>query len=249
MVKDWTDDQIWALTRGGHDPIKVYAAYKAAADHKGQPTVILAKTVKGYGMGAAGEGPDDRPSGRRRSASDALKAFRDRFGIPLTDEQLTKVPFLKLPAGRPGGEISARAPRRARRRRCRRAGASAEPLEIPPLSAFDAPAAGDRRGSRDLDHDGVRAHPDDAVARQEHRSAHRADRARREPHLRHGGPVPPDRHLQPGRPALPAAGRRPADVLSRGPEGADPAGGHQRARRDGLVHRRGHVLFDVQLRR
>ena len=56
MVADWSDDQIWALTRGGHDPIKVYAAYKAAVDHKGQPTVILAKTVKGYGMGEAGEG-------------------------------------------------------------------------------------------------------------------------------------------------------------------------------------------------
>ncbi len=56
MVADWSDDKIWSLTRGGHDPIKVYAAYKAAADHKGQPTVILAKTVKGYGMGEAGEG-------------------------------------------------------------------------------------------------------------------------------------------------------------------------------------------------
>ena len=56
MVEDWTDAEIWALTRGGHDPVKVYAAYKAAVDHKGQPTVILAKTVKGYGMGSAGEG-------------------------------------------------------------------------------------------------------------------------------------------------------------------------------------------------
>ncbi len=56
MVADWTDDRIWALTRGGHDPVKVYAAYKAASDHKGSPIVILAKTVKGYGMGEAGEG-------------------------------------------------------------------------------------------------------------------------------------------------------------------------------------------------
>ena len=56
MVEDWTDAEIWSLTRGGHDPVKVYAAYKAAVDHKGQPTVILAKTVKGYGMGSAGEG-------------------------------------------------------------------------------------------------------------------------------------------------------------------------------------------------
>ena len=56
MVADWSDDEIWRLTRGGHDPFKVYAAYHAAQNHKGQPTVILAKTVKGYGMGEAGEG-------------------------------------------------------------------------------------------------------------------------------------------------------------------------------------------------
>ena len=64
MVEDWTDAEIWALTRGGHDPVKVYAAYKAAVDHKGQPTVILAKTVKGYGMGVGRRRPDDRASGQ-----------------------------------------------------------------------------------------------------------------------------------------------------------------------------------------
>ena len=75
MVADWTDDQIWALTRGGHDPVKVYAAYKAAVEHKGQPTVILAKTVKGYGMGEAGEGQmiahQQRRSAIRRCAHSA----------------------------------------------------------------------------------------------------------------------------------------------------------------------------------
>jgi pyruvate dehydrogenase E1 component len=136
MVADWSDDQIWALTRGGHDPLKVYAAYKAASDHKGQPTVILAKTVKGYGMGEAGEGQMIAHQAKKIGES-ALKRFRDRFGIPLDDEQLKKLPFLKLPPGGPeekylkerraalGGALP------ARRRR-------STPLEIPALSTFDA---------------------------------------------------------------------------------------------------------------
>src|SRR6201999_1210469 len=89
MVKDWTDEQIWALTRGGHDPVKVYAAYKSAVEHKGQATVILAKTVKGYGMGEAGEGQMIAHQAKKIGES-ALKVFRDRCQIPLTDEQLSK---------------------------------------------------------------------------------------------------------------------------------------------------------------
>src|SRR2546421_3018716 len=96
MVADWTDEQIWALTRGGHDPIKVYAAYKAASEQKGQPTVILAKTIKGYGMGEAGEGQMIAHQAKK-IGEHALQTFRDRFHIPLTDEQLPKAPFLKLP--------------------------------------------------------------------------------------------------------------------------------------------------------
>ena len=136
MVADWSDEQIWALTRGGHDPLKVYAAYKAAVDNKGSPTVILAKTVKGYGMGEAGEGQMIAHQAKKIGDS-ALKKFRDRFGIPLDDEQLTKVPFLKLPPGSAeekylkerraalGGPLPARR-------------AKSTPLEIPPLSTFDA---------------------------------------------------------------------------------------------------------------
>jgi pyruvate dehydrogenase E1 component len=135
MVKDWSDDQIWALTRGGHDPVKVYTAYKAASEHKGQPTVILAKTVKGYGMGEAGEGMMIAHQAKK-IGEHALKGFRDRFHIPLSDEELAKIPFLKLPAGGPeeaylharrtalGGALP------ARRRK-------SEPLQIPALSTFD----------------------------------------------------------------------------------------------------------------
>jgi pyruvate dehydrogenase E1 component len=100
MVKDWSDDEIWRLTRGGHDPSKVYAAYHAAQHHKGQPTVILAKTVKGYGMGEAGEGQNITHQQKKMGESH-LKEFRDRFQLPLTDEQLKEIPFLKLEEGSP----------------------------------------------------------------------------------------------------------------------------------------------------
>ena len=136
MVEDWTDAEIWALTRGGHDPVKVYAAYKAAVEHKGQPTVILAKTVKGYGMGAAGEGQMIAHQAKKLG-HDALKAFRDRFQIPVSDADLDKVPFLRF--AEDSDEMGYLRERRAalggylpaRRRK-------SEPLQVPPLSAFDA---------------------------------------------------------------------------------------------------------------
>ena len=77
LVADMSDDQIWALTRGGHDPAKVYAAYSAAVDNVGSPTVILAKTVKGYGMGEAGEGQNITHQ-QKKMGEDVLRAFRDR---------------------------------------------------------------------------------------------------------------------------------------------------------------------------
>lgn len=95
MVKDWSDEQIWALNRGGHDPVKVYAAYKAAIEHVGQPTVILAKTIKGYGMGAAGEGQMIAHQAKKLGFH-ALRAFRDRFQIPVSDAELDRIPFLRL---------------------------------------------------------------------------------------------------------------------------------------------------------
>lgn len=94
MVKDMTDQDIMNLNRGGHDPYKVYAAYHAAMNHKGQPTVILAQTVKGYGTGQSGEAKNDTHS-MKKVAIDDLKAFRDRFNIPLDDEQLETVPYYR----------------------------------------------------------------------------------------------------------------------------------------------------------
>jgi pyruvate dehydrogenase E1 component len=147
MVADWSDDRIWALTRGGHDAIKVYAAYKAAVEHTGQPTVILAKTVKGFGMGEAGEGQMIAHQAKKMGL-DALRQFRDRFKIPVADADLPKLPFLRLEESAPemkylracrerlGGYLP------ARRRR-----ASAE-LKAPALTEFDAQLKGS--GEREI---------------------------------------------------------------------------------------------------
>ncbi|MEM8754030.1 MAG: pyruvate dehydrogenase (acetyl-transferring), homodimeric type, partial [Pseudomonadota bacterium] len=95
LVEDWTDDEIWALRRGGHDPQKVYAAFDRAVKTKGQPTVLLVKTVKGYGMGDAGEGLNITHQ-QKKLAEDQLKRFRDRFQIPISDEEVGKAPLLAL---------------------------------------------------------------------------------------------------------------------------------------------------------
>jgi pyruvate dehydrogenase E1 component len=136
MVSSMTDDDIWRLNRGGHDPHKVYAAYAAAMKHQGQPTVILAKTIKGYGMGEAGEGQNITHQ-QKKMGTDSIKTFRDRFHIPVPDDQLEKVPFYRPAESSEemkylrerivamGGALP------ARRRQ-------AEPLAAPPLSAFEA---------------------------------------------------------------------------------------------------------------
>ncbi len=94
LVANWSDDEIWALQRGGHDSLKVYAAYKAAFEHRGQPTVILAKTIKGYGMGAAGEARNIAHQAKKMDVEE-MRAFRDRFSIPIPDDQIEKIPFFK----------------------------------------------------------------------------------------------------------------------------------------------------------
>jgi pyruvate dehydrogenase E1 component len=136
MVSTWTDDDIWRLNRGGHDPHKVYAAYAAAAAHKGQPTVILAKTIKGYGMGEAGEAQNITHQ-QKKMGTTSVKAFRDRFKLPVKDEDLETLPYLTFPEG--SKELNYMRERRmalggylpSRRR-------TAEALPVPPLTAFDA---------------------------------------------------------------------------------------------------------------
>src|SRR6185295_2179232 len=98
LVADYSDEEIWNLNRGGHDPHKVYAAYRAAVDHKGQPTIILAKTIKGYGMGESGEAQNITHQQKKMSGG-SIRHFRDRFQIPVPDDKLDEIPYVKFPPG------------------------------------------------------------------------------------------------------------------------------------------------------
>jgi pyruvate dehydrogenase E1 component len=136
MVANMTDDDIWRLNRGGHDPHKMYAAYAQAVGHKGQPSVILAKTIKGYGMGESGEGQNITHQQKKMGTS-SIKAFRDRFNIPVPDEKLDQVPFYKPAADSAEMEylksrVAAMGGSLPVRRR------QAEALEVPQLAAFEA---------------------------------------------------------------------------------------------------------------
>src|SRR4051812_31892364 len=94
MVEHLSDEQLARMRLGGHDPIKVHAAYKAAVEHKGSPTIILARTIKGYGLGEAGEGKNITHQ-QKKMNEDELRAFRTRFGIPISDAEISKTPFYR----------------------------------------------------------------------------------------------------------------------------------------------------------
>jgi pyruvate dehydrogenase E1 component len=136
MVANMSDEEIWRLNRGGHDPQKVYAAYASAVAHKGAPTVILAKTVKGFGMGKAGEGLNSAHQ-QKKLGDEALKEVRDRFNIQITDEEIAGLTFRK-----PREESEEL--RYLQERRAALGGylptrnSSAAPLIVPPLDAFSA---------------------------------------------------------------------------------------------------------------
>ncbi|HZY99222.1 MAG TPA: pyruvate dehydrogenase (acetyl-transferring), homodimeric type [Candidatus Baltobacteraceae bacterium] len=134
LVASWSDDQIWALNRGGHDPVKVYAAYKEAVSHRGQPTVIIAKTIKGYGMGEAGEARNIAHQAKKMDV-EAMRTFRDRFSIPLSDETVEKLAFVKPPEEGPEMRyLRDRVKELGHVPQRRRKSAS---LTVPELSAFD----------------------------------------------------------------------------------------------------------------
>jgi pyruvate dehydrogenase E1 component len=100
MVSNMSDEDIWRLNRGGHDPHKIYAAYHSAVSHTGQPTVILAKTVKGYGMGGSGEAINITHS-QKKMKMDDLKSFRDRFQVPISDKEVEQMSFYRPPDDAP----------------------------------------------------------------------------------------------------------------------------------------------------
>ena len=135
MVANMSDEDIWRLNRGGHDPHKVYAAYSAAVKHKGQPTVILAKTVKGYGMGEVGEGKNIAHQ-QKKMPIEALRQFRDRFQIPIADDKLEELPYYRPRRDSPEVKYMRERAREAGRRRCRSAGARAPASSRPSSTPF-----------------------------------------------------------------------------------------------------------------
>lgn len=147
LVANMSDEEIWRLNRGGHDAIKVYAAYSRACSTKGQPSVILAKTVKGYGMGSAGEGLNITHQQKKMSI-DELRHFRDRFDIPIDDRDIEKIPFyrpgddspeiqyLKAQREKLGGSLPARRPK------------ATQAITIPDLNTYDAHLKG--TGDREI---------------------------------------------------------------------------------------------------
>jgi pyruvate dehydrogenase E1 component len=134
MVANMSDDDIWRLNRGGHDPHKVYNAYRVAMEHKEQPTVILAMTVKGYGMGRAGEGLNITHQ-QKKLDDDALKEFRDRFNIPVSDSEIASVPYFR-PAEDSEEIRYLRDRRRALGGFLPQRRHEVAPLEVPPLEVF-----------------------------------------------------------------------------------------------------------------
>ena len=147
LIADWTDDDVWNLNRGGHDIFKIFSAYKAAVDHKGQPTLILAKTIKGFGMGQAGEAMNISHQQKKMDIQQ-IKRFRDRFELPVPDDKIEELPYLKF--AEDSEELAYMRARRMalggflpqRRRR-------AESLTIPKLDAFAALLSASGEG-RDL---------------------------------------------------------------------------------------------------
>lgn len=137
MVSRMSDEDIWRLNRGGHDPYKVYAAFDSAVKHKGQPTVILAKTIKGYGMGHVGQAKN--PTHQQKSLDiDSIREFRDRFNIPIPDERLEEIPYFKPAADSPEMEYMLERRRQLKGFLPKRRVKADESLPVPPLSAFQA---------------------------------------------------------------------------------------------------------------
>jgi pyruvate dehydrogenase E1 component len=137
MVANMSDDDIWRLNRGGHDPVKVYAAYKRASETVGRPQVILAKTVKGYGMGAAGEGKNIAHNVKKMDIA-SVKHYRDRFNIPVSDEDIGDLPYYKFEEDSPEMKYLREKREALHGYMPVRLAKSTHDLPAPPLKAFDA---------------------------------------------------------------------------------------------------------------
>ena len=241
MVAHLSDDELRNLSRGGHDYRKVYAAFKAAREHTGQPTVILAHTIKGWTLGKDFEARNATHQMKKLTVAE-LKEFRDRLYLPIPDAALeAELPPYYHP-GEDSDEIQYMRERRAALggvlpRRVVRAKSLPQPQRLGLRRA--AQGLGQAGGGH---HDGVRPAAQGADEGPDHRGAVRADHPGRGQDVRHGLAVPDGEDLLPARADLRGGGPQPAAVLQGVREGPDPARGHQRVRRDGLGDRRGHLV-------
>ena len=245
MVAHLSDDQLRNLPRGGHDYRKVYAAFKAAVEHVGQPTVILAHTIKGWTLGPDFEARNATHQMKKLTVAE-LKEFRDRLYLPIPDAALeAELPPYYHP-GENSDEIAYMRERRAAlggylpKRVVR-----AKPLALPGGHGLRRAEAGlGQAGGRH--HDGVRPAAEGPDEGQGHRQQVRADRPGRGAHVRHGLAVPQRQDLLAARADVRGGGPGPAAVLQGVRARPDPARGDQRGRRDGLGDRGGHRVRDAR---
>jgi pyruvate dehydrogenase E1 component len=230
MVAHMSDDEIFALRRGGHDPKKVYAAYHAAVNHKDQPSVLLIKTVKGFGMGKSGEGKNNVHQTKKLTDED-IKIFRDRFNIPVPDSQIADIPFYK-PADDTPRCVTCMSAATRWAATCRTgAPKSDESFTVPSLQTFKAVLEATPEG-REISTTQAYVRFLTTLLRDQGIGATcGADSGGRGAYFWHGRFVQASGHLQPGRPAVHPCRQRPSDVLPRRQggqilqEGINEAGG------------------------
>ena len=233
MVEHLSDDQLLKLRRGGHDYHKVFAAYLAATEFTGAPTVILAKTVKGWTLGRGVEARNITHQAKKLNEEE-LRVFRDRLELPIPDAKLKDAPYFH--PGPDSDEVQYMLERRA---------ALGGPAAAPRRPRGAAPAAAPRSGQgvrrrqpdRGLHDDGVHPAAAQPHPRPADRQAHRADHPGRGAHLRHGPAVQGGRHLRLPRAALRAGRLGPRAVVPRGEGRPGAGGGDQRGGLDGLASR------------
>ena len=242
LVNHLTDEQIHKLLRGGHDTRKVHAAYQAAMEHKGRPTVILAKTVKGYGLGEAGEGRNISHQQKKMNEKE-LREFRARFNIPISDDIIAETPFYRPPADSPEAKYL------LERRKTLGGFLPARTGQSRFAGARRAQARFLRRIFQRLEHgsfddDGFRAADQRFAAAQGFEPKHRAHHSRRGAHVRPRRAVQGHRHLFVQGTALRSGGQPVVALLQRKEGRTDSRRRHHRGRFDGVVHCGGHVLRD-----
>ena len=225
LVADKSDDEIKALRRGGHDYRKVYAAYRAAVEHRGGPTVILAQTVKGWTLGPGVEARNITHQAKKLNEAE-LKVFRDRLQLPIPDAKLKDAPYYR--PGPDSPEIQYLLERR-------RMLGGPLPRRVVLQQGARAPGGPGLRRVHDrfgdagsVDHHGLRQAAAEPAPRPRHRQARRAHRPGRGAHLRHGSALQGSRHLLAARPALRPGRLEPGAVLPRGHGRPGAGGGHHR---------------------